>query len=65
MNLIHSTISHDIGYAFGVDPKLARAQVLATASLNATITFLSQLMGFIDTIYEKLHVESRFTGEQA
>lgn len=65
MNLIHSTISHDIGYAFGVDPQLARAQVLATASLNATITFLSQLMGFIDTIYEKLHVESRFTGEQA
>jgi hypothetical protein len=65
MNLIHSTISHDIGYAFGGDPQLVRAQVLATASLNATITFLSQLMGFIDTIYEKLLVESRFTGEQA
>jgi hypothetical protein len=27
MNLIHLTISHDIGYAFGVDPQLARAQV--------------------------------------
>ena len=65
MNLIHSTVANDIGYAFGVDSQDTRAQVLATASLNATITFVTQLIGFIDTIYEKLLVQSRFTTEQA
>jgi hypothetical protein len=65
MNLIHSTVANDIGYAFGFDSQLTRAQVLATASLNASITFLTQLIGFIDTIYEKLLVQSRFTTDQA
>lgn len=66
MNLIHSTVANDIGYAFGVNSQEdTRAQVLATASLNATITFVTQLIGFIDTIYEKLLVQSRFTTEQA
>jgi hypothetical protein len=44
MNLIHSTMSHDIGYAFGSDPRLSQARSVATASLNATITFSTQLM---------------------
>ena len=65
MNLIHTTVTHDIGYAFGTDVRLAQAQAVATSSLNATITFLTQLMGFIDTIYEKLHTHSRFSTEQA
>ena len=51
MNLIHSTVSHDIGDAFGSNPKLSQAQSVATTSLNVTITFLTQLMGFIDTIH--------------
>ena len=34
-------------------------------SLNATVTFLTQLMGFIDTIYEKLHTHSKFSADQA
>ena len=65
MNLIYSTVSHDITYAFGSNPKMAQAQALATMSLNATITFLTQLMGFIDTIYEKLHSHSKFSADQA
>lgn len=65
MNLIHSTVTHDIAYAFGSDPTLSQAQSLATTSLNATITFLTQMMGFIDTIYEKLHLHSKFSGDQA
>ena len=64
MNLLHVTLSNDIGYAFGSDPKLAKAQLLAMMSLNATITFLTQLMSFVDTIYEKLFVYSKFTAEQ-
>lgn len=65
MNLIHSTVTHDIAYAFGSDPSLAQAQNVATTSLNATITFLTQLLGFIDTIYEKLHLHSKFSADQA
>lgn len=65
MNLISSTVAHDISYAFGSDPELAQAQAVATSSLNATITFLTQLMGFIDTIYEKLHLHSKFSADQA
>ena len=65
MNLIYSTVSHDISYAFGSDPNLSQAQTVATLSLNATVTFLTQLMGFIDTIYEKLHTHSKFAVDQA
>ena len=64
MNLLHVTLSNDIGYAFGTDPGLAKAQLLAMMSLNATITFLTQLLSFVDTIYEKLFVYSKFTAEQ-
>jgi hypothetical protein len=60
-NLILSTVSHDISYAFGNDPTLDRAQSLATTSLNATITFLTQMMGFIDTNYDKLRVYSKLS----
>ena len=65
MNLLHITLSNDIGYAFGSDPKLAKAQCLVMMFLNAaTITFLTQLMSFVDTIYEKLFVHSKFTADQ-
>ena len=64
MNLLHVTLSNDIGYAFGSNPELAKAQLLAMMSLNATITFLTQLLSFVDTIYEKLFVYSKFTAEQ-
>ena len=61
MNLLLSTISQDIGHVFGGDPK---AQLLATMCLNATITFVTQLLTFVDTIYDKLVVSSKFTAEQ-
>ena len=40
MNLINTTVSHDIAYAFGMDPILS--QSAATTSLISTITFLTQ-----------------------
>ncbi|KAI2503869.1 hypothetical protein MHU86_10594 [Fragilaria crotonensis] len=61
MNLLLSTISQDIGHVLGGDPK---AQLLATMCLNATITFVTQLLAFVDTIYDKLVVASKFTAEQ-
>ena len=61
MNLLHVSISQDISYVLGGDPK---GQLLATMCLNATITFLTQLLALVDTIYDKLVVASKFTAEQ-
>ena len=61
MNLLHLTISQDIGYVLGSDPK---CQLLATMCLNATITFVTQMLAFVDTIYDKLVMASKFTAEQ-
>jgi hypothetical protein len=61
MNLLLTTISQDISFVLGDDPK---AQMLATMCLNATVTFLTQLMTFVDVIYDKLVVASKFTAEQ-
>ena len=61
MNLLLQTISQDIGHVLGGDRK---AQLLATMCLNATITFVTQLLAFVDTIYDKLVVSSKFTAEQ-
>jgi hypothetical protein len=65
MNMLHISISHDISYKFGVDVTMQKAQLLAITSINATLTFLTQLLGFIDTIYDKLFTFSKFTAEQA
>jgi hypothetical protein len=65
MNLIYSTVCHDIEFAFGSDPEMRDAKAVTAASLNATVTFLTQLMGFIDALYQKLHSDSKFSGEQA
>jgi hypothetical protein len=65
MNVIYSTMSHEISYALGSDPRFAKAETLALRSLNDTITFLTQLMNYIDTMYERLHGDAKFTAEQA
>ncbi len=44
MNLLRIALSHDISYAFGGELALGQAQLLAMMSLNATITFLTQLL---------------------
>ena len=62
MNLLLVTISQDIGHVLGKDPK---AQLLATMCLNASVTFLTQLMAFVDSSYEKLLASSQFSVEQA
>lgn len=65
MNLMHTTMLNEIGYAFGSDPGSMKAHSLAVTSLNDTITFLTQLLNFIDTLYERLNVQSQFTPEQS
>ena len=67
MNLIQGTVAHDITYTFGrgLGGASQAAHNLATMSLNATVTFLTQLLVFVDTLYEKLHVDSRFSADQS
>lgn len=65
MNVLYGTITNEIDYALGYDPVYAKAHSLAVRSLNDTITFLTQMMNFVDTIYEKLLNQSKFTMEQA
>lgn len=65
MNSMHSTLLKEIAFAFGSDASMAKANALAVTSLNDTITFLTQLFNFVDSLYEKLHLDSKFTSEQA
>jgi hypothetical protein len=60
-NLLMSTIAQDINFVFSKDPK---SQMLATMCLNGTMTFITQLLTFVDAIYEKLVMASKFTAEQ-
>ena len=63
MNILHSVISSDILYAFGGGGSQA-ALMVATLSLTNTVTFLTMLCALVDTMFEKLHVFSKFTVEQ-
>jgi hypothetical protein len=65
MNILHATISADIAFEFGRDVSNATAQMVATMSLTATITFITQLLGMVDTMYERLFSFSKFTSDQA
>ena len=61
MSLLLTTISQDINHVLAREPK---AQILATMCLNATVTFLTQLFTYIDSLYENLVHCSTFTAEQ-
>jgi hypothetical protein len=65
MNSLYSTLTHEIAYALGSDVRFSKADALAIRCLNDSITFLTQLMNFVDMSYERLLIISRFTPEQA
>ena len=65
MNLLYSTLSDEISYALGDDQNFVKANTLALRSLNDTVTFITQLMNYIDMIYDRLLNSSKFTSEQA
>jgi hypothetical protein len=65
MNILHASVAADISCEFGRDPSMATAQMIATMSLTATVTFITQLLGMVDTLYERLFVISKFSTEQA
>lgn len=65
MNTIYSSMTDEIAFALGCDARFMKANALALRSLNDTITFLTQLMNYIDVIYERLVNLSKFTPEQS
>lgn len=66
MNVLQPHISDDIIYTFGNGhPGDSKAQMIATLSLTTSVTFITQLLNYIDALYEKLHVYSKFTSETA
>ena len=65
MNILHASIASDISFELGRHPSTAVAQMVATMSLTATITFITQLLGMVDAIYERLFSLSKFSSDQA
>jgi hypothetical protein len=66
MNVLQPHISDDITYTFGNGhPGDSKAQMIATLSLTTSVTFITQLLNYIDALYDKLHVYSKFTSETA
>ena len=66
MNVLQPHLRDDINYAFSKNPERdAKAQMITTLSLTASVTFVTQLLNYIDTLYEKLHIYSKFTSQTA
>lgn len=65
MNILHSSVTQDINHALGGRAHLTQAHLIATQSLTATVTSITQLVGAIDAIYKKLHVQSKFSSNAA
>lgn len=61
MNVLRASIASDILYKYGHDPDHSKAQVIATLSLTASVAFLTQLLNYVNELFEKLHVYSKFT----
>ena len=64
MNVLYSTISADITTELGGNPESMTAHYVATKCLTATVTFITQLIAAVNSIYERLFTFSKFTTEQ-
>ena len=67
MNLIRATVTQDINNTFRKGAHAStQAFAIATMALHDTVTFVTQLLVFIDsTLHDKLHVDSTFTDVQS
>jgi hypothetical protein len=62
MNLLEDMISDEIGHTFRIE---STAHWIASKCLSATVSFLTQLFGCVESIYKRLFNFSKFTSEQA
>ena len=65
MNVLYAAISTEITNELGNDPDTVEALFVATKCLTATVTFITQLVAMVNSIYERLFTFSKFTTEQA
>ena len=66
MNVLQPHIRDDTDYAFGRNHERdGKAQMIATLSLTASVSFITQMLNYVETLYEKLHIYSKFTSETA
>lgn len=62
---LQSSISEDIHHAYGVDAESATAKMITLMSLTASVSFITQLVNYVDSLFEKLHIHSKFTVDTA
>lgn len=65
MNGLQSSIASDITYAYSTLEECAMAKMVTTMSLTSSVAFITQLLNYIDSLFEKLHVHSKFTVDTA
>ena len=65
MNALSVAMTKEINTAFGKNASTSEAYRVAVCCLANTVTAVTQLIGAVDSIYEKLHVESKFSTESA
>ena len=65
MNALNVGLTKEISTSFSKNASTVEAYRVATLCLSNTVTAVTQLIGAVDAIYEKLHDESKFSSESA
>ncbi len=65
MNVLRLCVAAEIEDAFAddVDGVTSKAHAITTMCLSASVTFVTQMCNYVDALFEKLHVHSKFTVE--
>ena len=63
LNALNASISQEINNTLGKDLTQRDAHLIATLSLTASVTSVTNLVIAVDSIYDKLHNQSKFSAE--
>ena len=63
LNALNASISQEINNTLGKDLTQRDAHLVATLSLTASVTSVTNLVIAVDSIYDKLHNQSKFSAE--
>ena len=58
---LQSSITSDINHVYGTNPECATAKTIALMGLTLSVAFVTQLVNYIDSLFEQLHIHSKFT----
>ena len=65
LGTMQSSITGDINHAYGINPKGVMAKTIALMGLTSSVAFVTQLVNYVDSLFEKLHIHSKFTVDTA